>query len=184
MFEGVNRGWTRMNANAEFEMPAFQGEEFRMKLPAGAKLISASVNGTEIPSPVVEDQTCRIKLPGREAQQTVDRLSFRIAYPPLRLGFIGVVDLELPEVFQTAGTTEWVVALPNGFEAQVISSGLETQKSPPDLGRFGDYGRILQSHAHTYLAKDLAPPGVVISLNLKYRQLIPGLSEPRSETAP
>lgn len=173
-----------MNANAEFEMPAFQGEEFRMKLPAGAKLISASVNGTEIPSPVVEDQTCRIKLPGREAQQTVDRLSFRIAYPPLRLGFIGVVDLELPEVFQTAGTTEWVVALPNGFEAQVISSGLETQKSPPDLGRFGDYGRILQSHAHTYLAKDLAPPGVVISLNLKYRQLIPGLSEPRSETAP
>jgi hypothetical protein len=98
----------------------------------------------------------------------------------LRLGFIGIAELELPEVFQTAGTTEWVVALPNGFEAQVISSGLETQKSPPDLGRFGDYGRILQSHAHTYLAKDLAPPGLV-GLSLKYRQIVPGLSEAHPE---
>jgi hypothetical protein len=165
---------------AEFEMPAFPGGEFRMKLPAKATLISVSVNGNEIQSPVVEDQTCRVKLPGREARQTVDRLSFRVAYPPLRLGFIGTADLALPEVFQTAGTTEWVVALPNGFETQVISSGLETQKSPPDLGRFGDYGRILQSHAHTYLAKDLAPPGL-IGLSLKYRQIVPGLSEPRSE---
>jgi hypothetical protein len=169
---------------AEFEMPAFQGEEFRLKLPPAAKLISASINGGEIPSPVVEDQVCRVKLPGREAQQTVDRLSFRIAYPPLRLGFIGMVDLELPEVFQTSGTTEWVVALPNGFETQVISSGLETQKSPPDLGRFGDYGRILQSHPHAYLAKDLAPAGVVIGLNLKYRQTVRGLSDTRSEAAP
>ena len=162
---------------AEFEMPAFPGGEFRIKLPAGARLISVSVNGNEIQSPLVEDQNCRVKLPGREAQQMVDRLSFRIAYPPLRLGFIGTVDLALPEVFQTAGTTEWVVALPNGFETQVISSGLETQKSPPDLGRFGDYGRILQSRAHTYLAKDLAPPGLV-GLSLKYRQLVPGFSEP------
>jgi hypothetical protein len=165
---------------AEFEMPAFPGGEFRMKLPAKARLISVSVNGNEIQSPVVEDQICRVKLPGREAQQTVDRLSFRIACPPIRLGFIGTADLELPEVFQTAGTTEWVVALPNGFETQVISSGLETQKSSPDLSRFGDYGRVLQSHAHTYLAKDLTPPGLV-GLSLKYRQIVPGLSEPRSE---
>lgn len=164
---------------AEFEMPAFQGEEFRMRLPAKARLISVSVNGNEIQSPVVEDRNCRVKLPGREAQRTVDRLSFRIAYPPSRLGFIGTADLELPEVFQTAGTTEWVVALPNGFEAQVISSGLETQRSPPDLSRFGDYGRILQSHAHTYLAKDLAPPGLV-GVSLKYRQIVTGFSEPSS----
>jgi len=165
---------------AEFEMPAFQGEEFRVKLPAKSRLISVSVNGNEIQSPVGEDQTCRVKLPGREAQQTVDHLAFRIAYPPIRLGFIGTADLALPEVFQAAGTTEWVVALPNGFETQVISSGLETQKSPPDLGRFGDYGRILQSHAHIYLAKDLTPPGLV-GLSLKYRQIVPGLSEPSSE---
>jgi hypothetical protein len=165
---------------AEFEMPAFQGEEFRMKLPDRARLISVSVNGNELRSPVVEDQICRVPLPGREAQQTVDRLSFRIAYPPLRLGFIGAADLALPEVFQTTGTTEWVVALPNGFETQVVSSGLEVQKSPPDLGRFGDYGRILQSHAHTYLTKDLAPPGLV-GLSLKYRQVVPGLSAPGSQ---
>ena len=69
-----------------------------------------------------------------------------------------------------------MVALPNGFLTQVISSGLETQKTPPDLGRFGDYGRILKSHAHTYLAKDLAPPGLV-GLSLKYRQVVPGIYE-------
>jgi hypothetical protein len=162
---------------AEFEMPASSGGEFRLRLPAGARLISVSVNGGEIQSPVVEDQNCRIQLPGREARQTLDRVSFRLAYPPMRLGFIGTADLELPEVFQTAGTTEWVVALPNGFETQIITSGLEPQKSPPDLGRFGDYGRILQAHARLYLAKDLAPPGL-IGLSLKYRQIVAGLTEP------
>jgi hypothetical protein len=154
-----------------------------MKLPAKARLITVSVNGSEIPSPVMEDQICRVPLPGREAQQTVARLSFRIAYPPMRLGFIGTVDLALPEVFQTAGTTEWVVALPGGFETQIISSGLEVQKSPPDLARFGDYGRILQSHAHTSLGKDLAPPGLV-GLSLKYRQVVPGLSAAALQSIP
>ncbi|HWN93718.1 MAG TPA: hypothetical protein VNT99_01685, partial [Methylomirabilota bacterium] len=157
---------------AEFEVPVFQTEEFRLKLPAGARLISVSVNGAEISSPAVEDQLCRIRLPGREAQQTAHRLSFRMAYPAMRLGFVGTAELTLPEVFQTAGTLEWIVALPHGFETQVISSGLETQKAAPDLTRFGDYGRILKSQAHTYLAKNLAPPGAV-SLSLKYRQTIP-----------
>jgi hypothetical protein len=160
---------------AEFELPVSQGQEFRLKLPANSRLISVSVNGAEVSSPAVEDQLCRLRLPGREAQQTAHRLSFRIAYPPMRLGFVGLAELTLPEVFQTAGTLEWVVALPNGFYAQVISSGLETQKTPPDLDRFGDYGRILKLQAHTYLAKSLSPPGAV-NLNLKYRQLIPGMS--------
>src|SRR5882757_10583483 len=48
-----------------------------------------------------------------------------------------------------------------GFDTQIISSGLENQKSPPDLSRFGDYGRILKAQPHTYLAKNLAPPGSV-----------------------
>ncbi|MDB6109614.1 MAG: hypothetical protein JWR69_1364, partial [Pedosphaera sp.] len=166
---------------AEFELPAFQPEEFRMKLPPKARLISVSLNGSEVNAPVLEDQVCRVKLPGREAHQTAHRLSFRIAYPPLRLGFIGTAELTLPEVFQTTGTMEWVVALPNNFQTQVIASGLEVQKSPPDLARFGDYGRILQSRAHTYLARDLAPPGMV-GLSLKYRQDLPGIygSQPLS----
>ena len=157
---------------AEFELPVLQAEDFRMKLPAQARLISVSVNGAEIGSPSVVDQLVRIKLPGREGSQTAHRVSFRIACPPIKLGFIGTADLALPELFQTAGTLEWVVALPNGFDAQVVSSGLETQKSAPDLSRFGDYGRILKSQSNTYLAKSLAPPGAV-SLSLKYRQTIP-----------
>jgi hypothetical protein len=165
---------------AEFELPAFQAEEFRMKLPAGARLISVSVNGNEISAPPVDDQTCRIRLPGREAQRTMHRLSFRLAYPALRLGFMGTAELTLPEVFQTTGTMEWVVALPDGFQSQVNSSGLDVQKTPPDLENFGDYGRILKSHVTTYLAKDLAPPGVV-GLSLKYWQIVPGLHDARGE---
>ncbi|NOS70369.1 MAG: hypothetical protein HOP33_10610 [Verrucomicrobia bacterium] len=165
---------------SEFEMPAIQNEEFRMKLPEKARLISVSVNGNEIRSPVVEAQLCRVRLPQREGQQTSHRLSFRVAYPAMRLGFVGTADLALPEVFQTTGILEWVVALPNGFDAQVISSGLERQKTSPDLGRFGDYGRILQSHAHTSLAKDLAPPGAV-GLSLKYRQKVAGFFDARAE---
>jgi hypothetical protein len=91
----------------------------------------------------------------------------------MRLGFLGVLELSLPELILTAGTLEWVVALPNGFETQVISCGLEIQKSIPELGRFGDYGRILQSHTNIFLAKDLAPP-TPVNLSLKYRQTIPG----------
>lgn len=164
---------------AEFELPVSQAEEFRLRLPVNSRLISVSVNGAEIGSPAVEDQLCRLRLPGREAQRTAHRLSFRIAYPPMRLGFIGMTELTLPEVFQTAGTLEWVVALPNGFDAQVISSGLETRKTTPDLERFGDYGRILKSQTLTHLAKSLAPPGVV-NLSLKYRQAVPGIYEART----
>jgi len=94
----------------------------------------------------------------------------------MRLGFIGTAEFTLPEVFQTTGTMEWTVALPNGFQTQVIASGLQTQKSLPELGRFGDYGRVLKSHALTYLGKDLAPPGP-IGLSLNYRQLVPGVYE-------
>jgi hypothetical protein len=63
---------------------------------------------------------------------------------------------------------------------QIISSGLETQKSPPDLSRFGDYGRIVNSQPHTSLTKNLAPPGLV-NLTLKYRQIVPGIYELRPE---
>jgi hypothetical protein len=100
-----------------------------------------------------------------------------MAYSPIRLGFVGSADLVLPEVFQTVGTLEWIVALPGGFDTQIISSGLEVQKTPPDLARFGEYGRILKSHPQSYLAKDLAPPGLV-TLSLRYRQTIPSMDWP------
>lgn len=165
---------------AEFELPAAQGDEFQVKLPAKARLISASVNGVEITSPSVDDRLCRIRLPARSEQQSVHRVSLRIGYPAMKLGFVGMADLALPEVFQTVGTVEWVLALPNGFDTEVISSGLERQRTAPNLERFGDYGRILKSHPHTYLAKDLAPPGL-IQLTVKYRQLVAGIYEARAQ---
>ncbi|HMJ65719.1 MAG TPA: hypothetical protein VK615_10235, partial [Candidatus Binatia bacterium] len=163
-----------------YDLPVSQAGDFRIKLPAGARVISVSVNGMEITSPVVEGQLCRIRLPARDAQQTTHRVSFRTAYAPTRLGFVGLAELTLPEVFQTTGTLEWIIALPNGFDTQVISSGLQNQRSAPDLSRFGDYGRILKSHPHIYFAKDLAPPGPV-SLTIKYRQLVPEIYEARAQ---
>jgi hypothetical protein len=165
---------------AEFELPAPPNNEFRMGLPIKARLISVSVNGSEINSPEVSEQVCRVRLPNREGLQNSHRLSFRVAYPALPLGFVGSADLALPEVFQTTATLEWVVALPTGFSAQVVSSGLERQKTGPDLSRFGDYGRILKSHALVSLAKELAPPGLV-GLTMKYRQTVPGMYEAKAD---
>lgn len=165
---------------SEFELPAFQNEAFRLKLPPDARLISISVDGNEIASPAVADRICSIHLPPREERQASYRVLARIAYPAVRLGFIGTLDLTLPEVFQTTGSLDWVVALPNSLETQVISSSLDRQSATPDLSRFGDYGRIVQSHRHTCLAKDLVPPGN-IALALKYRQNIPGLQEAKGE---
>ena len=162
---------------AEFELPASSNEELRLRFPPEARLISMSIDGVEAAAPALEEGLCRIRLSARDAPRTPRRLSCRLAYRPVRLGFVGQVELALPEVFQTVGTLEWVVALPAGFETQVISSGLEVQKSPADLERFGEYGRILKSYPQRFLAKTLAPPGPV-GLNLRYRQLIPGITEP------
>ncbi len=161
----------------ELELPASQAEEFRLRLPPQARLISVSINGMEVGAPALEDQLCRLRLPERAAQQTAHRLSFRLAYPPVRLGFVGAVELALPEVFQTVGTLGWTIALPTGFSTQVIASGLEVQRMPSDLGRFGDYGRILKTNGNVHLAKDLAPPGPV-NLTLRYRQAVPALDGP------
>ena len=96
---------------------------------------------------------------------------------------MGSVELSLPEVFQTTGALEWVVGLPDGFQTQVLASGLEAQKSPVDLSRFGDYGRIVQTRTHTFLAKTLAPPGPV-TVSLKYWQEVPGVYEARLDSGP
>lgn len=158
---------------AEFEIPAALAENFRMRLPAGARLISASLNGTEIAAPAVRDQAIDVRLPNRDPRHAAHRLSFRLEYPPQRLGFIGLAQLALPELFQSVGTLEWVLALPTGFSMEVVSSGLEIQRAPSDLKRFGDYGRVLQNQPHTVLAKHLVPPGPM-NLSIKYRQRVPG----------
>ena len=152
-----------------------------MKLPEKARLVSVSVNGNEVTSPAVTDQLCVVKLPPRDAQQAAHRISFRLGYPAMRLGFIGTADVKLPELFQTAGITEWVVALPGGFQTQILSSGLEPQKSPPNLDRFGDYGRILKSRPYNFMAGELTPPGA-LGVSLKYHQLVPGILDAPSDS--
>ncbi|MBL9134910.1 MAG: hypothetical protein JNK85_03535 [Verrucomicrobiales bacterium] len=166
---------------AEYEFPAARNDAFRVRLPAEARLISLSMNGTETPAPAVEEGWCRIELKVRDPRQGPQRVSLRLAYPSQHLGFMGTLDLALPEVQQTAGVMEWVVALPNGYASQVISSGMEAQTITPDLARFGDYGQVLKSHPQVYLAKNLAPPGSV-RLSLRYRQRVGGVFEPSPDS--
>jgi len=155
---------------SEFDLPASQHGEFRQELPTGARLVSVSVDGEEMSAPVLEDRVIRLNLTRKPSSRELRTVSLRLAYPPVSLGFLGSLELKLPEVFQTTGTLSWVVLLPNGFESQLISSGLEIQKGAPDLSRFGDYGRLLKSNHGLYLGKDLAPPGAT-QIQLRYRQL-------------
>lgn len=157
---------------AEIELPPFH-EVFEFRPPPEARLISVLVNGTELKSPPVSDGTLRLALPRDQGRQAEQRLSFRLAYPPHRLGFVGALELDLPEVRQTIGTLEWTVALPVGFDLQLIASGLDTRTASPQLARFGEYGQVLDSHPKISLLKSLAPPGPT-SVQLGYRQRVEG----------
>lgn len=155
---------------SEIDLAAFQHGEFRLELPTGARLVSVSMDGEEVSSPILEDRVIRLNLTRKPSARESRTISLRLSYPRVSLAFLGTLELKLPEVFQTTGALSWAVLLPHGFESQLISSGLEIQKSAPDLSRFGDYGRLLKSSHGLNLSKELAPPGA-IQIQLRYRQL-------------
>ncbi|MFM1941079.1 MAG: hypothetical protein RI897_61 [Verrucomicrobiota bacterium] len=160
---------------SEYELPATQRADFQLRIPAEARLISASINGTEISAPTVDAESlCRVPLPPRSAGTDQHRVSFRLALPPVQLGFLGTLNMSLPEAFQTTGTLDWVIALPEGFLAQLISSDLQQHRDPAQLEAFGDYGNVIRSYPYTHLAKSLAPPGAA-SAHLRYRQILPAV---------
>ncbi len=159
---------------AEYEVPSTRKDSFELRLPPTARLISTSVNGTEITAPALTtDALCKIPLPPRAPGTDHHRISFRLALDPLKLGFLGTLEMSLPESFQTTGNLDWVIALPEGFQSRLLSSNLQQQREPAQLEAFGDYGTVVRDHPYTYLAKSLAPPGTA-SANLSYRQLLPG----------
>src|SRR5262249_16635501 len=81
------------------QLPAFQKDEFRLRLPPDVRLISASLNGVEIDAPGVQNRICRIRLPERSANQSGHHIALRLAYPSVLLGFVDTLKLPLPEVF-------------------------------------------------------------------------------------
>ena len=98
-----------------------------------------------------------------------------------RRDYRGVTELELPQTGATIGTFKWIVVLPSGFRTQVISSGLDLQRQPPDLGSFGDYGRVLKTHPQLFFLKNLLPP-IPVHVNLKYYQQVAGVNSELVET--
>jgi hypothetical protein len=158
---------------SEYELPASQASKFQLRLPPTARLISASINGTEIKAPALSaNALCEIPLPPRESGTDLYRISFRLALAPVQLGFLGSLELSLPEIFQTTGTLDWVIALPEGFQTRLISSNLQQQREPAQLEVFGDYGNVISDYPYTHLAKALAPPGNSTT-TLGYRQILP-----------
>lgn len=157
---------------AEFELPAAHDGLFHLRLPDGVRPISVLVDGTEIAAPPVENGWCRIRLTARDHPARPVSVSLRLAQPPERLGFIGSLDLALPEIPLTVGMLEWIVAFPKGFELHPVSGNLESHAEPPDLGAFGDFGRAVEAHPQLRFARTLAPPGPV-RLQVRYRQRLP-----------
>ncbi len=160
---------------AEFHLAAFHPPDFDVTLPAGTQIISASVDGVEKEKPPITGKQLRIRLDMATPRQGVRRVSLRLALPNVRLGFIGFTELELPQTGATVGTLKWIIALPSGFRAQVISSGLDVQRQAADLSGFGDYGRALKSHPQIFFLKNLLPP-TPVPVRLKYYQQVAGLT--------
>lgn len=161
---------------AEYEIPGFHPPTFGLVLPEGARVISVSVDGVEVAEPKQTDRTLNISVGPGEAGRGTRRISLRLAMPLVRLGFIGVAEFELPQTGSAIGELSWVIVLPPNFQSQVISSGLELLRTPPDLAYFGEYGKLLKTQTQVGFFKNLLPP-LPVKVRLKYYQKIPGLNE-------
>lgn len=159
---------------AELDLSGVQARVVRQTLPSGAQLISAALGGVEIPAPTVVSNVCEFQIPAAASAPVGTgerRLSLRLALPRMALGFMGDLQVQLPESGETVGSLNWSVAFPVGFQLQLVSSGLEPRKASAESNPFGDYGRIVKLVPTLELEKALVPPGPV-QITLRYRQTI------------
>jgi hypothetical protein len=167
---------------ADFQLPPFHPPIFDVILPSGTQIISVSVDGVEREKPPLTGHQLRIPFDAANSRQAARRVSLRLALPKVQLAFIGLTELELPQTGATIGTLKWIIVLPSGFRTQVISSGLDLQRQPPDLTGFGDYGRVLKSHPQLSFLKNLLPP-IPVHVKLKYYQHVAGVNPELTEAA-
>lgn len=162
---------------AEFVLPPYHSEEFQLLLPDEARVISVTVDDSEVAEPKLTENRCSIPLAPYPPTSENRRISLRLSLPSVRLGFLGFTELELPNPNANIGTLKWFIVLPSGFQTQIITSGLDLQKSDPDeLKDFGDFGRVLKTNPTLFLSKNLVAPST-IRTRLKYSQHIEGMSE-------
>jgi hypothetical protein len=170
---------------AQFIIPSYHSEPFQLELPEGSTIISASVDDSEIPEPIVVDNRCIIPMNPSQTVSGPRQISLRLSYPSVRLGFIGFADFELPNPNANIGTLKWLIAFPSGFRPQIITSGLDPVKGDPEelkvsgfngLNNFGDLGKVITSNPVVRLSKNLVSPRI-IQTRLKYYQTIDGITE-------
>jgi hypothetical protein len=157
---------------ARFRLPPFHPPEFAFELPAGASVISATVDGFELSEPKVQGARCVLPLDAGGASAPHD-VAVRIQLAELRLGFIDHASLSAPTAESTIGTLRWTIALPSQFRAQLIASSLDLTGAKPDLTAFGDYGAVADQATLVSLAKTLVPPRL-IEARLRCHQVVPG----------
>ena len=162
---------------AEFILPPYHSEEFQLMLPDEARVISVSVDDSEVAKPKLTQNSCSIPLAPYPPTSENRRISLRLSLPSVRLGFLGFTELELPNLNANIGTLKWFIVLPSSFHTQIITSGLDLRKSDPEeLTDFGDFGRVLKTNPTISLSKNLVAPRT-IKTRLKYSQHIEGMTE-------
>ena len=162
---------------AEFLLPPYYSEEFELLLPNEARVISVSVDNSEVTEPRLTQNRCSIPLDTYPHTSENRRISLRLSLPSVRLGFLGFTELELPNPNANIGMLKWFIVLPSGFHTQIITSGLNQQKSDlEELKHFGDFGRVLKTNPTISLSKNLVAPRT-IKTRLKYSQHIKGMTE-------
>ena len=153
---------------AWYELPAFHADSFEVTVPQEARILSASLDQFEIEEPILTDGRCRIPVETAQDAQP-RRLLLRLSYPRVRLGFLGHLQFDLPEVTKTIGELSWTIVLPQGFQTQVTTSDLNPSPCSLPLDDFGSYQGILIERTTTPLSKSLAPPRRA-SAKLRYCQ--------------
>jgi hypothetical protein len=168
---------------AAYSLPPSSGDAFELVLPAGAGVLSATVDGLEVERPLVVDGALRIPLDVRPEGRGPHEVALRIDLGRLPLGFLGTLELELPRPAATTGEVSWAIALPTDFVTRVLTSGLDPVAGAGDVESFGEYGRALRTLEPVHLSKSLAPARR-IACSLRYHQRIAGVTEPAERAAP
>ncbi len=161
---------------AAFELPADHPDVFEVVLPSGSQVLSTIVDGHEATRAARDGERYRVPLEPLARRDESRLVSLRLALPAQPLGFLGSFELDLPQLDSTVGAIRWTIALPTGFRAQVVSSGMEDLSGAPALDAFGDYGRVLTGRRLVALGKTLLPASR-IHATVRYFQHVNGVSD-------
>lgn len=158
---------------AEFELGSNSSSRFELRLPEDVFVVSAAIDGVEIADYRLSDQVLALDLKAFEHLGRSKRVSLKLQYPRVQLGFAGELSLACPTLKSTTGSVEWSIVIPQGFACQVMSGSLETLNRPLDLSAFGEYSAVVNAESMLFQSRNLVPSGP-LDIRLNYHQRVAG----------